>query len=239
MTALTALSQVALTKQAQNGGYTYGDTTLPPSFEGTANGHASGYTVESSSFGTYASNDSDIAGGVVEVKNATNGPAGEKGYPLRRRCVAFSFSTTLTIEALPFQASSDSFGWIDDPGAWFCEDTGGSVTVIDDATRSERAADAYNGAAEMGGPYAVPLIAANISDGLYLVSDDDGAGAITVATMDGSTAIGDLFELMQFPEVVGSPLELKHPRLDRTSMTGKLGLPRGAAGPRRYLATGK
>jgi len=234
MTAeLTALNQIGLTKQPNADGYTFGCKTksYPKHFESTGTGAANGTTIYSSSLATYGSANDDFVGLAVQVDYAANGPSGERGAPLRRSILAYSHaSTKLTIEALPFQVAADDRFYLVDDGMAFVEDTGGSQTAVIDDDHDTAAADFWNGAAEMGGPYAMVRKAGSIS-GQRLISDYDGASTLTTATFGASTAVGDLVEPIQWVEVVGGvPLAYTQPRVDRNAVTGSLGRMRGVAG---------
>ena len=241
MSAITSLSAFGWAKQESAVGYTYGISSLGQgrTFETTANGTA--ITIVASTVAAKADSNDDIVGAIVEVVRCSNGGGGEYGAPLRSRVLGYSHSTeTLTIESLGFSTvDGDQFRIISDPGGIWVDDTGGSSTKVQDANRDE--ANAYwVGSAARGGPYAVCVVGANVAEGAQklITAFTSANGDLTVASLGASTAVGDVFEAIQWPEVFsGAPIALTQARVDRTSRTGSFGIQHGVAGLREGSGT--
>ena len=241
MSEQTALSAMGWAKQESTRGYSY-VAGLPRTFETTSDGNSDGTILYSTSLASYASGDDDFVGMILEVVEAQNGPGISSGAPLRRTIMAYDHEDAvptvigkMTVESFGFQiVAGDKFRILQDPGPLWSEDTGGSTTTVSDASRDE-ADDYWNGAAEMGGPYMMARSADSISAGTQrLITDfDQATGDATVATLPAATAVGDLYEAISWPEVVGGvPLSLSQPRVDRPAITGRRGQIHGVAGLR-------
>lgn len=234
---LSAQNAIAWSRQESAVALTwFASATYPKTFRATGAGNANGCTIVSSTLGSYASANDDFVGAVIEVVYAANGPTGERGAPIRRRVMSYAHATTtLTVEDLGFQTSADdSFRLMRPPHAYWSESTGGSQTKFVDALRDE-ADDYWNGAAEKGGPYLNVLAADSIATTIntLVVNFTQASGTVSTASMSASTAIGDLAEAWEWPEVFsGVPLSFNQARLDRGSVTGRLGVHRGVAGLR-------
>lgn len=235
MTVLKALDAIAWVKQRDTLGLSYAPETRQ--FEATAAGAAGGTTIRSSTLASQGDDgNASFPGRWIEVIDATNGPAGESGAPLRRMIKQYVSSTfTATIDALPFQtAAGDSFKLLDPPHGYFCTSTAGSQVNLVDDDRTETN-DYWVGSAEQGGHYVEVIRSAAIADtSLRLCLDFDAAtDTLSCASLGANTAIGELFEVWQFPEISNATLvEGSQPRLDRAAITGSIGMPRGVAGLR-------
>jgi hypothetical protein len=229
---LLSLDAWAVVKQTSRLGFTPPTATYPRTFVATSAAPAN--QIISTSLGSRAAAASELAGMFIRVVEAENGPASENGNPLYRQITAYGPTSTLTIEALPWStAAGDKFALYDSPLGHFTDDTGGSQVNIVDASRSE-ADDYFVGSAEQGGPYVIRVAADNVAATVNaLIYDFAGAtGTLSTASLGASTAIGDVYQPVLWPESPDGPLTLTNARLDRASIDGQRGVLRGAAGLR-------
>ncbi len=240
--ALRTLDAWGVCKQTTAGGFTAPTSTYPRTFEATEAGNASGYTIVSSTLGSYASGNADLVGMAIKVLECANGPSTENGAPLIRRIKAYDNTTdggTLTIEALPFQVSdADKFMLLEVPTGYFAATGSGSAVNIVDTKRTE-ANDYFVGSAEQGGQYVVALAADNVATTVNsLVLDFDAAtDTLSCATLGANVAVGDLYQPIVWPEAPEGPLTFGQPRLERASIVGRQGQLRGVAGLREGSGT--
>jgi len=237
--SLVGLSVFAWARQRDALAFSY-PATYPRTFVASGNGAANGTTIVSTGLAAYTSADSEICGMFVQVVKAANASGGPLGSPIRARVTAYDDSTsTLTIEGLGFQtATGDTFSLLDPPNPWWCEHTGGSQTKVIDPARDE-ADDLWIGTAQQAGPYMVPRKASAVTAQKLITDFSTATGTATCENLLANTAVGDLFEAWQYPEISsGFPVEFKPiARVDRGALTGKFGMVRGSAGNATGSAT--
>ena len=206
----------------------------PGAFEATGAGAADGTTIVSTSLASYASGNDDFVGMWIEVVAASNSSGVEQGAPIARRIVEYTHATqTFGVQALGFQtADGDTYRLYDPPNYYLAEDTGGSASIIADASRTE-ADDALNGTEAAGGYYVEVIKADNISTSQHsrAINWTNATADLTCEALGANTAIGDLFDLLKHPEVSGL-IGGNQPRIDRSPVTGTLGVPQSVAGLR-------
>lgn len=205
-------------------------------FTASGSGAANGTTIVSTELGSYGDSDDDFVGKWVEVVYATNAPGKESGAGICKRIVANDDGTsTITVDDLGFQtADGDRFKLLSDPRPYIVEDTGGSATQIVDSDRDE-ADDTHNGRAIRGGPYVVPIKTGSIATTeVRRVSDWSSAtNRLTVPTaFSASTDVGDLFDIAEFPQVQGGPLQSKQGLIELGVITGTTGQVQSVTGLR-------
>lgn len=244
---LSAYSMFAWCRQGSTGALTYG---TPKTFEATGGGAANGTTIVCTTLNDYEASDrANFVGWWVEVVRCANGPAGERGAPLRSRVLTYNEGTgTLTIEALPFQtASGDKFNFVKSYHSWLATDDpylttaallAGTTTAATSHIASFYAANSTE--AEAGGPYVTVVYSGtvnsttNASIGIVSTvnySSTDFYGFTTA--LNAKPAAHELFEFWEYPEVFsGLPVPLTQARLERKPITGVQAPLRAAAGLR-------
>lgn len=135
------------------------------------------------------------------------GPRTSLNYGLKRRVTAFNAATdTLTTETSdPWPTAvvaSDQFQGYKCPWSFWCEDTGGGAnTDINDASRDE----GTNYWDDIYGDYAIAVAGTITENTLRLVSSFTTVGGIlATAAQPAIPAIGDLFDVASFPEILGN-----------------------------------
>lgn len=136
------------------------------------------------------------------------GPRTSNNYNLIRRVVGMNSGTdTITVdEAFPDSvANNDQFeGW-EAPFSFFCEDTGGGAnTDINDASRNNKGTDYWD---NLYGDYSIAVAGTIPENEMRLVSSFTTAGGIlATAAQSAIPAVGDLFDVVSFPEILGNVL---------------------------------
>lgn len=207
--------------------------TFDQNFEATGAGSTT--TIVSSTLGAGQSGNDDLVGKWVVCVQVAAGTGISGGAPLKRRITAYNHgATTLTIEALPFAtADGDQFALLTPQNIWLADDTGGETYTISDASL-DMADDFPNGNAERGGPYVFVVESDNIakSEVKRVLNYTSSTSDLSVASaFSGATAVGDLFDVAECPEIVeGGPLTISPGRVERNSPTGTFGKPAQPAG---------
>ncbi len=228
---LAAQDVISWVKGSRATGLAYGS---PATFAATASGAADGTTIVSTTLATYTDSNDDLVGLWVRVLRAGAATGREDGNPVMRRIIGYVDSTgTITLnDALGFQsASGDLFEILEPPTGYVAAETAGETMSLVDATRTE-AADWWVGSAEQGGPYVLAINTASIIEGSQARVGNSASGLVSCASSLGaSTAVGDLFDIWEFPEVVGGgDLTAKRGLIDRPAITGRVGTPHALAG---------
>ena len=244
---LSAYGLFAWCRQGSTNALTYG---TPKTFEATGAGAAGGTTIVCTTLDDYEETTrSNFVGWWIEVVRCANGPAGERGAPLRRRVLGYVDATdTLTIEALPWAtADGDKFNFLKPWNAWVATDDpylttaavlGGTVSTATNHINSFYTS--HSTEAEAGGPYATAVYSGtvtsttNVSVGVMsTVTYSATAWYGFSCTLNAAPAEHELFELWEYPEVFsGLPVPVTQERLDRKPITGVQAPLRGAAGLR-------
>jgi hypothetical protein len=204
----------------------------PVSFTSTGIGQA--YTVVSTTLGALFSADDDLIGKRIRCTDSAT-----VNKHRESRILAYDDATdTITIDALPVAtASGDTYQIIDNPAPYIAEDTGTTTITAQDADLSG-ADDYWNGTAQEGGPYLEVIKATTVvTTSLRLITDFVDVGGVVSAAMGGNTAIGDLYEIWQCPEVMnGARFECAIEPLPREQFQGTFDTPGDAQGAK--TATG-
>lgn len=222
---LSALDVVAWVKGSRATGLAYG---TPASFSASSAGNAGGTTIVATMLQGYSTGDSDFVGLWVRVLSGAASTGREDGAPLMRRIIAYAYSTGTLIlnDSIGFQtADGDLFELLEPPTGYISPTAAGETTSLVDATRDEPA-DWWAGSAAQGGPYVTVVNADAVAATAHpLIGNSLSAGLISCAsTLGASTAVGDLYEAWQYPEIVGGgDLGVKRGNVDRPAITGCIG----------------